>query len=104
KRLVNQFVDAVSETTFLKSHSLRQASEQINVRNALARWLNGLVGLLQKIMTVRTLQVFMLKKCSGGKNDVCVVGGVGKELLVKKPEQILPLQSAKHLLLVRGQP
>ena len=102
ERLVNHFVEAVSETTFLKSHSLGQASEQIHVRNALAQWVNRLVGLLQKIVPVRTLQVFMLKKCSGRKKDVCVVGGVGEELLVHNREQVLPLQSANNVIVVRA--
>ena len=51
-------------------------------------------------MSIGAHQLLVLEKRGGGKDDVGVVGGVGKELLMDDGEQVRPAQAFQHTVRV----
>ncbi len=51
-------------------------------------------------MTITSLEVFVFEERGGGEHDICVVGGVGKELLMHYGVEVVAQQSADHGVLI----
>src|SRR5260370_39582336 len=86
----------------LKSDGVREIGEEVLVAGALAQRSYGLVGDLQVVMPIGSLQFFMLEKRSRGKNQVGIIHGISEKLLVHNCEQVGTLEAADPVSVIRG--
>src|SRR5260370_36305935 len=78
KRSIDHLVSRLVEARvhFLKSEAAREIAEQLHIAVALTQRRDGLMGDLQMVVAVGSLQFFMLEKSSGGRHAGSVVCGV----------------------------
>ena len=53
-------------------------------------------------MPVSGLQILLLEECRRRENNIGIIGCVSKELLMNHREQVRPLQTAYHLVVIRA--
>src|SRR5215469_1293651 len=101
QRLRNDLLRGVAEALLLESHPLCKLPEEPHIRPRLADGLDGLIGQLQEVVSVSTLDVRVLKEARGRQHVVGVIGCVVKEQVMHNGEQICPRQSSPNRVLIR---
>lgn len=74
--------------------------KHFDVGTALAQRRDGRIRHLQIVVSVCRLQIFVLEEGGRRQDDVSIVGGIGKKLLVHDGEQIRTLQTADHRIVI----
>jgi hypothetical protein len=99
--MVDEVISSLLKEQIIKTHFLSKEAKDLPIRFAFTYGRNGRFGALDAVTAVGSVDITVLERRGGRKDNIRITGRVRHKSLMDDGEKIFPGQSLEDLVLIR---